>query len=330
MLKYLKQKRKVIDSEINNLIPEHLKPEILTESSRHTILAGGKRLRPVLTLTSAESVGGDPEKAIKTAAGIELLHTFTLVHDDIMDQDHFRRGEKTVHEIWGKSIAIIAGDALFAKVFEALAENAKNQDISSKKLERLLEIVSKASFEICQGQAMDLEFERKDLVEEEEYLEMVEKKTGALMDAATRSGALLGGATDKEVDSLGEYGRLLGIAFQIHDDYLGTKGDENKVGKPVGSDIEEGKWTILAVHAYNEANDNDRKRLVEILNRDKTGAEEVKEVLEIYEDTKAVDFACKKSKELVKQAKKEISDFPDTEAKRFLLELADFSVEREL
>lgn len=330
VLEYLKSKRERIDSEIDELIPEDLEPELLTKSSRHTIDAGGKRLRPVLTLTSAESVGGDQEVALKSAAGIELLHTFTLVHDDIMDKDHFRRGEETVHEVWGESIAIIAGDALFAKVFEALAENAEKHGVASERLVDLLGIVSKASFKICQGQTLDLKFERENLVSEEEYLDMVEKKTGALMEASTRAGALLGGASDEMIDSLGEYGRLLGIAFQIHDDYLEVKGDEDKVGKPIGSDIEEGKWTFLAVHAYSEASEEDRKRLLEIMNGNETSEGEVEEVLEIYEDTEVVDFARKKEKDLVDKAKSELSDLPDSEAKEFLLELADFSVEREM
>lgn len=330
VLNYLRKKAKIVDEEIDKLIPTDMEPEELANSTRHLIEAGGKRVRPVLTLTAAEAVGGDSHKVVKSAAAMEILHTFTLVHDDIMDQDDFRRGIKTTHKVWNETMAINTGDALFAKVFRALTENAKSENLSLDETIQLFDTVSETSFEICQGQALDLMFEKRKKVTESEYLEMVEKKTGALIKASTKTGAILGEGEPKMVKALGEYGRLLGIAFQIHDDLLGIAGTQEKVGKPIGSDIREGKWTFLTVHAYENASQKDRGTLREILGKSKATDEELNMVIEIFKKTKAIDFAKSKSRELIKKAKKKLEVIPDSESKDFLLELADFTIEREL
>lgn len=279
ILNYLQEKAGTVNEEINNLLPENIEPKKLTEASRHLIEAGGKRLRPALALTASEAVGGKARNAVKTAAALEILHTFTLVHDDIMDQDDFRRGVETVHESWDEPTAIIAGDALFAKVFEALGENAKEEGLSADKIIQLFDIVSKTSFRICQGQTLDMGFEKRKKVKESEYLDMVEKKTGTLIEASTKTGALLGGGTEEEIEALGEYGRLTGIAFQIHDDLLGVAGDQEKVGKPIGSDIREGKWTFLAVHAFQEASTENRDTLLNILRKKTLQTKKLKKFL---------------------------------------------------
>ncbi|KXB01229.1 hypothetical protein AKJ41_02260 [candidate division MSBL1 archaeon SCGC-AAA259O05] len=330
VLSYLQEKSEIVDEEIDRLIPEDMKPEEFAESTRYLIEAGGKRLRPVLTLTAAEAVGGNSRKVVKSAAAMEILHTFTLVHDDIMDQDDFRRGAKTTHKVWNEAMAINAGDALFAKVFRALTENVKSEALSLDETVQLFDTISETSFEICQGQAMDLGFEKRKKVTESEYLKMVGKKTGALIEASTKTGAILGRGEPNEVKALADYGRLLGIAFQIHDDFLGVAGEQEKVGKPVGSDIREGKWTFLTVHAYEKASQEDRKDLQEVLGKSDATDEELDRVIEIFRRTGAIDFARSKSKDLVEQAKSKLDVIPDSESKDFLLELANFSVEREL
>ncbi len=330
ILDYLQKKAKIVNKEIDKLIPKDTKPRGLGEANRHLIDAGGKRLRPVLTITSAEAVGGNPLNAIESAAAVEVLHTFTLIHDDIMDKDDFRRGTKTVHTNWGEAMAIIAGDALFAKVFESLTKNAKKQKLEPEKIIQLFDTVSKASFEICQGQALDIDFEKRKKVREPEYLEMVEKKTGALIEASTKIGAILGGGSEEEIKALAEYGKLLGIAFQIHDDILGICGEQKKVGKPIGSDIQEGKWTFLIVHSYEKASETDKKILLKILKREETKDKEIQKAMQIFEKTGTIDFAKEKARKLVERAKKELEILPDSEAKEFLIELADFSIEREL
>lgn len=331
VLSYLKERAETIDGEIDEILPEgEGGPKELIEASRHLIVAGGKRIRPVLTITAAEAVGGRAENALKAAAAVEILHTFTLVHDDFMDQDDFRRGVETVHKAWGEPIAINAGDALFAKVFEALNENVKEEDLGKDEIVELFDTIIDASFKICQGQSLDVDFECRDRVTEEEYMDMVDRKTGALIEASTKIGAILGGGSDEEIGALSRYGKLMGTAFQIQDDVLGAAGEQEKVGKPVGSDIRKGKWTLLTVHAYQEASEGDREKLKEILGKEDAGEEETDKVVEIFERTDAIDFAKERSRELVEEAKSELEVLPDSEAKEFLLELADFTIEREL
>lgn len=329
VLEYLRKKGETVNKEIDKLVPEEIDPEILAEASRHLIKAGGKRLRPVLTLTACEAVGGDSREILEAAAAIELLHTFTLIHDDMMDQDELRRGVKTVHEVWGDPIGIIAGDALFAKVFEALGQTAKKEDYTKKDITRIFNIVSKASLKICQGQAMDIEFEKRKKVETSEYLEMVEKKTGALMQTSTKVGAILGRGSKIETENLSEYGRMMGIAFQIQDDLIEVVGKEEKVGKPIGSDIKEGKWTFPAVKAFQIASTEKRDILLEALGKKPGRIERPEKAIDIYKETGAIKIAEEKAKNLIEKSKSKLEIFPKSEAKSFLLGLADFSINRE-
>ncbi len=319
---------KRIEAEMNKFVPEGIEPEVLAKATRHLLEAGGKRLRPCLALIACEAVGGKAEDAMETAAALELLHTFTLIHDDIMDKDEFRRNVKTVHTIWGEPVAIIAGDALFAKVFEAVAANAKRLKLPADRVVELFDTVSKASFEICQGQALDMLFEERRDIGEKEYLKMVSGKTGALIEASTKVGALLGRGKPEQVRALAEYGRLIGIAFQIHDDVLGLVGEEKKFGKPIGSDIREGKRTLVIVRAL-EATPDSRKTIASVLGKRKASKSEIKEAIEVLKETGAIDHAAKKARELVARAKSKLDVLLDSKAKRFLLELADFTVERE-
>lgn len=327
---YLREWTGSVDEQIDELISKRVKPKVLSEASRHLIEAGGKRLRPCLTLASCESVGGSPRDALKTAAAIELLHTFTLVHDDIMDQDGFRRDVETVHRVWGQPTAIIAGDALFAKVFEAISENAGDQDLSSERAINLFDAISEAVFKVCQGQALDMEFEDRVEVAEAEYLEMAEKKTGALFEASTKSGALLGRGSPEEVEALTRYGRLLGIAYQIRDDVLGIMGEQERIRKPVGSDIRDGKLTLIVIYALNSASKKDRRNLLQILKEEGASESQVNEAISILNKTGAVNFAEAKAREIIDEAKSELEGIPPSEARRFLFELAEFSIEREL
>lgn len=327
---YLSKEAEMVDKEIEQVLNEDGEPQELVDATMHLFKAGGKRLRPVLTLTASRVVGGDSDKAVGAAAAFEILHTFSLVHDDIMDRDGYRRGVETVHKVWGEPLGIMSGDALFAKVFELLAKSSESRGVSSGKIVQTVEAVSKASYKICQGQALDMSFEDRDRVKEFEYLDMVNKKTAALMEASTRVGALLGGGTEEEVDNLSEYGRLLGVAFQMHDDYLGAVGERDKVGKPIGSDIRKGKWNFLTVSAFERASQKDRKILKKVLGNSDATEEDVARVLDIFHRTGALDYTENRSRELVEEAKSYLEGLPSSEPKEFLLEIADFSIEREL
>jgi geranylgeranyl diphosphate synthase type I len=326
---HLRELAERVGEELDKWFPPDTRPEILARASRHLLEAGGKRLRPCLTLLSCEAVGGKVEDAIEAAAALELLHTFTLIHDDIMDRDEFRRNVKTVHTIWGEPIAIIAGDALFAKVFEALAANARRLGLTADRTLDLFETVSRASFEICQGQALDMLFEGKRDVGEAEYLAMVNGKTGALMEASAKVGGLLGGGGPEQIRALADYGRLVGIAFQIRDDILGLTGNRDKFGKPIGSDIREGKRTLVVVRALEVAGPSDREKLFLALGNERATTAEIAAAIEVIKRTGAIEYAEKKAEEFVASAKSKLKILPNSKAKELLLELADFAAKRE-
>lgn len=329
MLKYLEECANLVEREIDRWIPKDLKPEILAKATRHLIEAGGKRLRPCLALTACEAVGGKRQDAIETAAALEILHNFTLIHDDIMDHDEFRRNVKTVHVLWGEPIAIIAGDALFAKVFEAAAANANRLNIDGKRTVDLFNTLSRASFELCQGQVLDMIFEKRDDVTEEEYMHMISGKTGALTEAATKVGGLLGNADQKQFESLASYGRLIGIAFQIQDDVLGVWGKQEKFGKPIGSDIREGKRTLIIVRALATASEKDRETLLRAFGKRNATNAEIKKAIEVLRGVGAIDYVAERARKLVADAKLKLKVLHESNAKEALLELADFVVERE-
>ena len=329
IIRYLEDRARLVEQEINRWLPKDLKPEILASSTRHLLDAGGKRLRPCIALTACEVAGGKPDDAIETAAALELLHSFTLIHDDIMDHDEFRRNVKTVHVIWGEPVAIIAGDALFAKVFEATAANAGRLKLSGPRTVELFGTLSKASFEICQGQVLDMIFENSDSVTEEEYMRMVSGKTGALIEAAAKVGGLLGNANREQLEALATYGRLIGIAFQIQDDVLGIGGKQEKFGKPIGSDIREGKRTLIIVRALATASEKDKAVIIGALGKHDAKNEEIATAIGTLGRVGAIDYVAGKARELVAEAKSKLSGLKESDAKEALLKIADFVVERE-
>ncbi len=329
VLRYLEERARLVEREMNRWVPPGFEPEVLAKATRHLIEAGGKRLRPCIALTACEAVGGKPEDAIETAAALELLHNFTLIHDDIMDRDEFRRNVKTVHKLWGESIAIIAGDALFAKVFEAVAANARRLKLESERVVRLFDTLSKASFELCQGQALDMVFEDRSNVSEEEYLGMVSGKTGALTEASAKVGALLGRGNPKQVEALTSYGRLIGVAFQIQDDVLGVVGNPKKFGKPIGSDIREGKRTLVMIKALSTASEEDKATLLQVLGKRDASKQDIEAALEVLKKSDAIDHVAEQARKLVADAKSKLAPIPESKAKEILFALADFVVERE-
>ncbi|MCS7131407.1 MAG: polyprenyl synthetase family protein, partial [Hadesarchaea archaeon] len=193
----------------------------------------------------------------------------------------------------------------------------------------LFETVSKASFEICQGQAWDMLFEEKRDVDEAEYLSMVNSKTGALMEASAKVGGLLGGGGPRQIRALAEYGRLVGIAFQIRDDVLGLTGDRDKFGKPIGSDIREGKRTLIVVRALEVAGSSDRTKLFRALGNKRATKEEIAAAIDVIKRTGAIEYAEKKAEGFVASAKSKLEALPSSKAKQLLLELADFAAKRE-
>jgi geranylgeranyl diphosphate synthase type I len=291
-------------------------PPMLYSACRHITGAGGKRIRPLICLLSCEAVGGKASDAVKTAAALELVHTFTLIHDDIMDRDDLRRGMPAVHMVYGEATAILAGDLLFSKAFEICDASA-------------FRILAKAASEICEGQEMDMSFEKAKSVSEDEYLEMIRRKTAVLLEAAAESGCVLGKGNEAQVAALAEYGKSIGLAFQVHDDVLDLTADEEKLGKPVGSDIVEGKRSLVVIKALEKLGGEEKERLLRILDKAENTEDEVHAAVDLIAGCGAIDYCRKKAAALSAGAKESIRTLPKSPAKESLLELADFVVARE-
>ncbi len=304
-------------------------PENLYQASTHLIRAGGKRLRPTLLILSSRLVGGNEETAIPAAAAVEILHNFTLVHDDVMDMDEFRRGVPTVHKIWGIPVAIIAGDLLFSKAFEAILK-LSSRNVSYERIVESASILAQTASTIAEGQAMDMSFEERIDVTEEEYFKMIYKKTAALFEASTKIGAIVANAPKNIVNALAEYGRKIGLAFQIQDDILGIIGEEKKVGKPVGSDIREGKKTLIIIHALKKASQNERERLLEALGNRNISKEDISEIIELLKKLGAIDYAREYAIKFSNEALNILDNIStrDYEAKEMLKELAEYVIKR--
>lgn len=314
---YLTDITKTIEEELATITPQNL-----ADASVYLTRAGGKMLRPALTLITAEAVGGARESSLNAAAAIELIHTFSLIHDDIMDQDDTRRGMPSVHKVWGDDVAILAGDTLFSKAFEIIIGS---KGTSSDQNNKALATVADACVKICEGQALDMSFEERFDVKQDEYIEMIFKKTGALIAAATKAGAIMGGASDEVIDAMYEYGRLIGLAFQIQDDYLDLVADEETLGKPIGSDIGKGKMTIIAIKGLES---DDSGRLFEILKDTENSQSDIDEAIQILTDCGAIEYARNLALESVDQAKEVLEILDDSASKQILVGIADFVLER--
>jgi geranylgeranyl diphosphate synthase type I len=242
----------------------------------------GKMLRPALCLLSCEAVGGRRRQAAPAAAAIELLHNFTLIHDDIEDASESRHGRDTVWRVWGEAQAINAGDGMFALAHLTLHRLFEAGVAASQVLEAA-RLLDEASLALCEGQHLDLEFEKRLEVTSDDYLAMISGKTAALIGAATAVGALLGGASEDTVSAFKEFGRCLGLAFQIYDDVLGIWGDPVEMGKPAGDDITARKKSFPVVYALGHASENDRRSLRRVYGAGGVAAEGVAEVIAVLE-----------------------------------------------
>ena len=300
-------------------------PENLYDASRHLPMAGGKRLRPVLCMISCEAVSGDFLQVMPFALAVEIVHNFSLVHDDIMDKSTLRRGMKTVHMQYGEPTAIIAGDLLFAKAFEALEKYPEN----TSSFRQLYRYLTRSVIEVCEGQQLDMNFEKRIIVDETEYLEMIKMKTSALFRISCEGGALAGGANERVQQALREYGINLGLAFQIRDDYLDMSSDPETLGKDIGNDIRNGKKTIIAVHSLTHATGEDKKKLTDIFGKATASADEVQQVYQVFDRVGSIEYAKKKAEEYSTVAKNALQVLEESPAKQVLVALADYAMTRE-
>jgi geranylgeranyl diphosphate synthase type II len=240
---------------------EHGEPRDLRDACRYALTSGGKRVRAVLVLLACEAAGGRARTALDAGAAVEVMHNFTLVHDDIMDNARTRRGKTTVHLRWGVNTALLVGDVLLATAYASLLRTPTPHSV------RLARLFTRGVVEVCEGQAFDMEFEGRHRVSVRDYYRMIEKKTGRLIATSTELGAIIGGGTPHEVRALRLFGHHLGRAFQLQDDLLDVTADEAEFGKAVGGDIVEGKRTFLLLRAVQRTRGPDREFLLNVMRR---------------------------------------------------------------
>lgn len=317
LIEEIRKRTVYVDAAILEMLPIS-PPEELYKASRYLVDAGGKRLRPAILILVAEAVGSDIKSVLPAAVSVELVHNFTLIHDDIMDRDALRRGMPSVHVRWGEAGAILAGDTLYSKAFEILSK-VENEPV---RLLKCVSVLSQACTEICEGQWLDMDFERRKTVNEAEYLEMVEKKTSILYATAARMGALLGGASDEVAEALSEYGRLIGIGFQIYDDVLDMVSPQEVLGKVRGSDLKEGKYTLIVIDAF-------RKGVkLEVFGKGSATREETEAAVEVLSECGSIDYVKKLAISYIEQGKAKLDVLADCPEKALLLQLADYMISR--
>lgn len=286
---------------------------------KYIIEAGGKRLRPLLTLLACEAVSGDHRKALPVSVAIELAHTLAIIQDDIFDGATMRRGVKAVHVAWGTPNAILASDYLLLKMVDSILKMA-NSDVNSQELTlKVLNIVVEAGLEAVEGEYLDLQLSEKEEATIEECITVAEKKTGAFIKAALEAGALVGGGTQEEIDVLKRYGKELGVAFQIVDDMLGLVGSPDLVGKDIGADVANKRMTVVTAHALQNSSRQHRRRIFEVLKDRKLQQTDLVENLgRIFRETDSIVFAQKLASEYAEKAVSDLRRLRPSKAKMIL------------
>lgn len=235
-------------------------PKGIYDGARHIMNIKGKRIRPLLALHACDIFEGNIEKALGAAHAVEVFHNFTLVHDDIMDNASVRRGERTVHEVYGNNVAILAGDVMLSLAYQYLVEN--NEDC----LVDLIQVFNRTGVQVMEGQQWDVDFETRLDVTEAEYIEMIKYKTSVLLACSLKLGAIIAGANKEDQENIYQFGLNLGLAFQIKDDYLDSFGEADKVGKRIGGDILNNKKTLLLITALSKTQGADKEELLALFN----------------------------------------------------------------
>jgi geranylgeranyl diphosphate synthase type II len=317
---YTKLQTKV-ESVLNTSLKGRL-PVSLYEPAEYILNSPGKRLRPFLVLISAKAVGGDYSKAYNAAAAVEVLHNFTLVHDDIMDNADKRRGRLTVHKKYDLSTAILVGDILASVAYELLLKDAKTN------INRIVSTFNRGVAEVCEGQGLDKEFETASIVTMDQYLEMITKKTAALAEMCCSVGAQIGGGTEAEIKALSKYGKYLGIAFQIQDDLLDIIADEKDFGKKIGGDLVEGKKTFLFIKALEKAKGKHKKDLMRVIKNKGIEPADVNYYKNLYIELGILNDAVSEIKRYTQLALKGINQLKNEEYRRVFITLANLLIKR--
>ena len=302
-------------------------PKQLYDAASHLIIHGGKRLRPYLVLKSCQMLGGKQSDAISAASAVEMIHNFTLVHDDIMDNDEMRHGVTTTHKKFDIPLAILAGDVLYSKAYNTISSKSK---LSSNYTTQLVSKLSKTCIEICEGQVDDIKFaENKRIPTEKEYIKMIEKKTAVLFEVSCAMGAICAKRKQKDVKNLSAFGRNLGIAFQITDDLIGIIGDSKITKKPVGNDIREGKKSLPIILAIKKARGQNRTKIIRVFGNSGASKQQINLAVNVIRslgvEKEVRDIALK----YAQRAEKSISSYTGS-AKNEMAGLLNFVTKRSL
>lgn len=299
-------------------LPVYGEPEGLYQPIAYTLEQGGKRLRPLLTLMSTQTFGGNPDKALSAAIAIEIFHNFTLLHDDIIDEAPLRRGRDTVYKKWNINTAILSGDTMFAIAYGQLCSS------DTEFLPALMKVFTRTAIEVCEGQQYDIDFETSGNVDIDAYINMIRLKTAVLLAASLKIGAITGGASEQDADRVYSFGENLGIAFQLQDDLLDAFGNEKIFGKKTGGDILTNKKTYLYLKALECADEKDAAKLKELYStRNMNDEEKIGSVLEIFKRAEIESHTGKLIQQYYDLAISQLSKIkPSPEARKPLEDMA--------
>lgn len=301
-------------------IPYDRKPQSLYEPIKYVLSMGGKRIRPVLMLLAYNLFKDDPESILMPACALETYHNYTLLHDDLMDNADLRRGHQTVHRRWDANTAILSGDSMLVLAYQRMAQ------CSADKMQQVLTLFTETALEIGEGQQYDMDFEHRNDVREEEYIEMIRLKTSVLLACATKIGAILAGASAQDADNIYRFGEQMGLAFQLQDDFLDVYGDTKVFGKAIGGDIVSNKKTYMLINAFNRADTAQRAELERWIEaKDFDAKEKIAAVTRIYNEIGIDRLAMEKIKFYFNESKKyldAVSVAPERKA-----ELAKYTAE---
>lgn len=320
----IEQLREIIKVELEK--EEYMeRPLALFEPLKYILEDGGKRLRPVLALMAYNLYKEDIEDALKSAIGIEIFHNYTLLHDDVMDDAALRRGRPTVHRKWNTNVAILSGDAAAITAYTYI------ESCEDRYLRRVIDGFNQVAMDVCKGQQLDMEFETRTDVTEEEYIEMIYLKTSVLIAGSLRHGALIAGASAEDYNGLYDFGGCLGLAFQLQDDFLDVYGDEELFGKAIGGDIMENKKTYMLIKAFEMAKGEDLAKLCDYMSINDANARwKIEAVTDIYSRIGVKEVALQKISDYIAKSKKLLQalNIPE-ERKQLFYEMIDYLDGRE-
>ncbi len=315
---YFAQDMQAVDKLINSYITSNVTP-VISELSNHLINAGGKRLRPLLTLAASDLCNYSGASHIKLAAAIEFIHTATLLHDDVVDESFQRRGKPTANILWDNQSSVLVGDYLFSKSFQLMVETDSL---------KVLSILADASSTISEGEILQLSAVKNIKTDESAYFKIIEGKTAALFAAATEVGAVISNVEDKEADALANFGKALGISYQITDDLLDYVGSEEVLGKNIGDDFKEGKVTLPLIKAISKSSKKEKRFWEEVINKGMQKSSDLEHALLLMRKHNVFDETRSEAIKWSKKARKYLDIFPESKTKVTLQELTYFVVER--